>query len=257
MITGERLPVWALGVSLLLHMLAVVSMNKWTWLQPRPEAPEKTRYVMRLQPPAPTPVATPVAVPIPTPITPTPVVPSVQPQRPKAPAKIPKVVPKKPKKAKPPRRPKTPKKRVVQPPPPKPAPPREVPAPPPPQVAAVEPQPPTVNTKPAAPPPSAKADQDALKAYLRLVFETLEKHKRYPKYAKRRAMNGRVVLKFVVMADGRVVNPQIAKIDGHKSFRRAALQALSRAGNMPPFPDSIQRRQLSVEVPISYQIQKR
>ncbi len=73
------------------------------------------------------------------------------------------------------------------------------------QVAKLErPRQPIANWKPVAPlrPQPAKAASDALKAYLHLILQTLEKHKRYPKYAKRRAMNGHVVLQFVILPDG-------------------------------------------------------
>ena len=100
-------------------------------------------------------------------------------------------------------------------------------------------------------------DPNALKAYLNLILQVLEKHKRYPKAAKRLAMNGKVVLQFVILPDGQVINPQITQSSGHRLFRTAALQALSRVGQMPPFPSDMRRRKLLVEVPISYQIKNR
>lgn len=53
------------------------------------------------------------------------------------------------------------------------------------------------------------------------------------------------------------VNPPVAKSEGHKSFRRAALRALSRSAQMPPLPSDIRPRQLLVDVPMAYQIEKR
>jgi protein TonB len=271
MMAGDRLPMLTFGVSLLLHLLlVVVSMQQWTWWQPRPEAPQKTRYVVRLQRPAPmlTPAVTPMPLVTPAPVVPTPVAPTVQPQVPKPVERMqiepePAHTPKMPSKTVKPRRPTKPKKRVVKselaPRTKRQADPQPIPSVPPP-VAAVEPsQQPSSSRNEAAlsPPQSADAARDALEAYLNLIVETLERHKRYPKDARRQAISGRVVLQFVVRPDGRVVNPQIADSDGHKSFHQAALQALSRVGQMPPFPTGLQRSQLLVEVPISYQIKKR
>ena len=324
MIAGDRLPLITFGLSLLLHLLVVLSMQHWTWLQPRAETPSRTQYVARFQTatPTPAPVAPPVAPPDPAPITPVEIAPTPPPQTPQvierrqiepdptpitevsptpvkpleevpdeaipqkpqvierrqidpAPKTITKVAPTLVKplektRAARPRRPVTPKKRPPKPAAPrrlarpsptltKPPTPRPAPSPPPQLTAAPAPRQPSSNWQPPAPAPprAGEAEADALQAYLHLVYQVLEKNKRYPKYARRRAMNGSVVLQFVILADGRVMNPQIAKSDGHQLFQQAALRALDRAGQMPPFPNSIRRSRLLVEAPISYQIKNR
>ncbi|MDE0207724.1 MAG: TonB family protein [Candidatus Tectomicrobia bacterium] len=100
----------------------------------------------------------------------------------------------------------------------------------------------------------AAQEEDAVRAYLGLVFEKLERHKRYPRVAERRGLDGRVVLRFTVRWDGEVLNPEVVEVAGHESFRKAALQALSRVGLLPNFPDEIRRRELPVEVPITYRL---
>lgn len=103
----------------------------------------------------------------------------------------------------------------------------------------------------------AEQEQDVIQSYLSLMFQRLESHKRYPTIAKRNGLSGRVVLRFTVRWDGEVVNPQVTEATGHDSFREATLQALTRVGQLPPFPDEIRRRELLVEVPITYQIEDR
>ena len=103
----------------------------------------------------------------------------------------------------------------------------------------------------------AEQEEDAVQAYLGLVFEKLESHKRYPRIAERSGLNGRVVLRFTVRWDGEVVNPEVVEVVGHESFRKAALQALARVGQLPNFPDDIERRELLVEVPITYKLDDR
>ena len=100
----------------------------------------------------------------------------------------------------------------------------------------------------------AEQEQDAIESYLGHVFQKLESHKRYPRVAERSGLNGRVVLRFIVRWDGEVLNPEVVEVAGHDSFRKAALQALTRVGQLPPFPDDIRRRELLVEVPIAYRI---
>ena len=103
----------------------------------------------------------------------------------------------------------------------------------------------------------AEQEQDAIQSYLGHVFQKLESHKRYPRVAERSGLNGRVVLRFTVRWDGEVLNPEVVEVAGHDSFRKAALQALTRVGQLPRFPDEIQRRELLVEVPIAYKIEDR
>ena len=96
----------------------------------------------------------------------------------------------------------------------------------------------------------AEREEDAIQTYLGLIFQKLESHKRYPKAAERRGLSGRVVLRFTVSRNGKVFNLE-AVVTGHDSFGDAAKQALSQVGQLPPFPDEIQRRELLVEVPIT------
>ena len=103
----------------------------------------------------------------------------------------------------------------------------------------------------------AEQEEDAVQSYLGLVFQKLESHKRYPKVAERSGLDGRVVLRFIVRWDGEVLNPEVVEVTGHDSFRKAALQALVRVGQLPNFPDEIRRRELLVEVPITYKLDDR
>ena len=103
----------------------------------------------------------------------------------------------------------------------------------------------------------AEQEEDAVQSYLGLVFQKLESHKRYPRVAERSGLNGRVVLRFIVRWDGEVLNPEVVEVEGHDSFRKAALQALTRVGQLPNFPDEIRRRELLVEVPITYKLDGR
>ena len=103
----------------------------------------------------------------------------------------------------------------------------------------------------------AEEEEDAIQSYLSFVFQKLESHKEYPRVAERRGLNGRVTLRFTVRWDGEVIDPQVVEVDGHDSFGDAARRALRRVGQLPPFPDEIRRRELLVEVPITYRIEDR
>ena len=90
----------------------------------------------------------------------------------------------------------------------------------------------------------SEREQDAIQSYLGFVLQELESHKRYPKAAERRGLSGQVVLRFTVRQDGEILNPEIVKVSGHDSFGDAAKRTLKRAGQLPPFPSDIRRREL-------------
>ena len=97
-----------------------------------------------------------------------------------------------------------------------------------------------------------KQEKDAVQSYLGFVFQSIEGVKMYPSIMAQSGLSRRVVLRFTVRRDGEIVDPQITEVSGHESFGNAALHTLKRIGQLPPFPDEIRRRELLVEVPITY-----
>ena len=82
------------------------------------------------------------------------------------------------------------------------------------------------------------------------MMQRLEKHRHYPRGAERRGLNGRVLLPITVRSEGKAVNAEVAEVSGHEMFRKSALQALWRVGQLPTFPEAIRRRELLVEFPL-------
>ena len=287
---ASRLPLYVMvGLSVLVHGLFITGLPQL--FDRPPDIFRLTRYVVRFAKPEPTPVPTltQVAVAEPIPIEPAPIEPVPDLQTPKplervetrpehvvkpqvAPTPVKPVIPKPPEQKKP----RTATRREVEPPPqPRTATrttdrqaPRRVAAVAPQTVAPVLPRVPAVSqprqpSSAAALQAQAEQDQllaeqeeDAVQSYLGLVFQKLESHKRYPRVAERSGLNGRVVLRFTVRWDGEVLNPEVVEVAGHDSFRQAALQALRRVGQLPNFPDEIRRRELVVEVPITYKLDR-
>ena len=295
MTDASRLPLYLMiGISVVLHGLFLTGLPNLPWFTGPPDIFRLTRYVVRFPKPEPmqVPTLTQVAVAEPIPVEPAPIEPVADLQTPKPIERVetrPEPVvkrqvvtatPVKPVIPEPleQKKPRTVSKResVVEPPP----------APTATQttasqvtrrVAAAVPQTaaPVLTRAVAAPQPRqpvstaalqaqaeqdqllAEQEEDAVQAYLGLVFQKLESHKRYPRIAERSGLNGRVVLRFTVRWDGEVVNPEVVEVVGHESFRKAALQALARVGQLPNFPEDIERRELLVEVPITYKLDDR
>ena len=295
MTDASRLPLYLMvGISVVLHGLFLTGLPNLPWFTGPPDIFRLTRYVVRFPKPEPVqvPTLTQVAVVEPIPVEPAPIEPVADLQTPKPVERVEtrpehvvkrQVVTATPVKPVIPepleqKKPRTVSKRepVVEP-PPAPTAKRIAASQATRRVAAAVPQTaaPVLTRAVVAPQPRqpvstaalqaqaeqeqllAEQEEDAVQSYLGLVFQKLESHKRYPRIAERSGLNGRVVLRFIVRWDGEVVNPEVVEVVGHESFRKAALQALARVGQLPNFPDDIQRRELLVEVPITYKLDDR
>ena len=96
------------------------------------------------------------------------------------------------------------------------------------------------------------AEQEAIESYLGLISGKLKGFIYYPWDAMQGGLSGRVVVRLTLRWDGHVVSSQVVESQGGESFRVAALEAVRRVGQMPPFPPTIQRHTLMVELPINY-----
>ena len=103
-----------------------------------------------------------------------------------------------------------------------------------------------------------QAEQDAFEHYKALVQQRLEEHSPYlQEVTERIGKSGRVVLNFTVRRDGEVIiDPDDVEFT-HRLFRAAALRALRRVGQLPPFPPEIRRNQIPMEFPIKFQLEDR
>ena len=104
----------------------------------------------------------------------------------------------------------------------------------------------------------AQAEQDAFEHYRGLVRQRLEEHSHIlEEVIERSGMSGRAVLKFTVLSDGQIIDPQITDFVGHRSFRAAMLRVLKRIGQLPPLPPEIRRSQIPMEQPFNLQFKER
>jgi protein TonB len=82
----------------------------------------------------------------------------------------------------------------------------------------------------------------------------LERHKDYPKLARRKRMQGVVLLYFRVGRDGSVMAQEIREVSGHTLLDEAALEMLARATPLPSFPQDMQGDYLDVVLPVEYSL---
>ncbi|MBW1992092.1 MAG: energy transducer TonB [Deltaproteobacteria bacterium] len=94
-----------------------------------------------------------------------------------------------------------------------------------------------------------------LKHYLSQIRFLLEQNKYYPRQARRLHQEGVAVLQFTLNSAGQVQGVRVSRSSGHKLLDQAALKTLSRVGRFPSFPPALNRKQLTVEIPLDYRLE--
>jgi len=251
-------------VAVLIH-LVVLGVSQFPWPVPSPQPTSVRQSLVHVRRPISTPAQAPVlAAPAPAPLRPPALpLPLLQPQpTPPTPRVLARPQPTRVAKAAPSRKhqaiprpqappPQTPKTETRQP---------DVPQPPPvlptqPVPAATVREQQAIAAPPALPPAPAAAEPELRQTYLDLVAGMLQRHQHYPLSARRRGLSGQVILQFTIHADGRITDPQITDSTGHAVFRMASLRVLQRVGRMPPFPTELRQRQLTVKIPMLYELE--
>jgi len=104
-------------------------------------------------------------------------------------------------------------------------------APPPP--ASASPASDAVAAAPAAPPAPAASQQDD---YVRTLLRWLEPHRRYPRAARVRGLEGLVRVSLLIDRAGSVLESRVAESSGEPLLDAAALEMVARAAPAPPLP---------------------
>lgn len=76
----------------------------------------------------------------------------------------------------------------------------------------------------------------------------------YPAFARAANLEGVTKIRFVLKRDGTLVTSEIEESSGHKSLDNAALQSVKRAAPFPPFPIAQKGDELSITVPIVFEL---
>jgi TonB family protein len=92
----------------------------------------------------------------------------------------------------------------------------------------------------------------ALSDYIRSVRARINRHKQYPPTAAKDGIEGTVTVSFLLGRSGTVLDREIAVGSGHPVLDEAALAAIRDSSPFPPFPDSLHRETLLLQLPINY-----
>ena len=99
--------------------------------------------------------------------------------------------------------------------------------------------------------PQTKA---AKRHYLQKVKMTIERNKSYPRTAKRMRQEGSVTVRFEIMQNGKIRNIRIVSRSRHKRLDKAATGMLRKIAAFDPIPRELNKRSMTITVPINYQI---
>ncbi|MGB1092275.1 MAG: TonB family protein [Oceanobacter sp.] len=105
--------------------------------------------------------------------------------------------------------------------------------------------------------PRSRDSKAALARYIRELAERLAQVKEYPKYAELKGDQGEAILFFVLNAQGQVTRSELKKSTGSWILDKEVLRMLERASPLPAFPSAVNREQLTLELPVSFYLEKK
>ncbi len=95
-------------------------------------------------------------------------------------------------------------------------------------------------------------DAAATAKYEQLLVAWLEKHKKYPRRAKRLRIEGEGWLRILIDRSGAVQRVKLEQRTGNRLLDRAALEMAAQADPFPPMPEDDPRQELEFIVPILF-----
>ncbi len=101
---------------------------------------------------------------------------------------------------------------------------------------------------------TGQGNPDALKAYMAKVRQKLARHKKYPKAAKSRGLEGIATINFTVNRQGEVINSRLAKSSGHQDLDDEVLALVKRVSPLPPIPPELSQANINLSVPIQFSL---
>ena len=90
--------------------------------------------------------------------------------------------------------------------------------------------------------------------YSNLLRAHIAKHKKYPRIAQRRKMQGEVVIAIQIGGDGSLISKNIQKSSGHKVLDREGMNMMEKSKPFPVPPDTLKNSVTNVVVPIAFNL---
>ena len=94
----------------------------------------------------------------------------------------------------------------------------------------------------------------AVNNYSNLLRAHIAKHKKYPRIAQRRKMQGEVVIAIQIGGDGSLISKNIQKSSGHKVLDKEGMNMMEKSKPFPVPPDTLKNSVINVVVPIAFNL---
>jgi protein TonB len=101
---------------------------------------------------------------------------------------------------------------------------------------------------------AASADPNVLNRYIGQLAAALRNRLRYPDAARAQGLEGVATIRFTMQRSGRIVSASLVRSTGNGALDQAALAAASPGSNLPAAPEAIPQRQLTVSVPLRFNL---
>jgi len=113
-----------------------------------------------------------------------------------------------------------------------------------------------VASRPVAPPAAATPDPVQLEAYGDTLGRLFSREQQYPRLAAMRGWEGEVVLRISIARKGKLVGIRILRSSGHDVLDRNAEALASALSPYPAPPDDLGTSELEITVPIRYHLKQ-
>jgi len=137
--------------------------------------------------------------------------------------------------------------------------------PPPPAVITASPKaeskaefvaPPPPVEPPKDPEPSPVEVDNALGEYGTLLGRAIAKHKQYPRIAQMRGWQGDVILDLKIDGNGKVISANVQQSSGYEALDKQALEMARKAAPFPAPPQALRNRTFNITVPVSFKLEE-
>ncbi len=102
--------------------------------------------------------------------------------------------------------------------------------------------------------PKAAGTEDPVKLFLAQVRQRIDRYKNYPYAARRRQVEGRDLVRFVIRPDGTIEGLELVKSSSSNLLDEAAIKAVRDAAPFPGFPREVLSRPLAVEIGLVFEL---
>lgn len=106
----------------------------------------------------------------------------------------------------------------------------------------------TIEQAPTSPNPQA------VNNYSNLLRAHIAKHKKYPRIAQRRKMQGEVIIAIQIGGDGSLISKNIQKSSGHSVLDKEGMNMMEKSKPFPVPPDTLKNSVTNVVVPIAFNL---